>query len=264
MNATIRRLAGTAAMVLVLAAPTAADARTLQQVLNQGQLRVGVVLAAPWTMRGPDRELIGFEIDVARKLAADMKVRVEFVVYDWARLVPAVESGEIDIVAAGLTITPERALHVNFSQPYASGGVSLATRLASTASVGRLEELNDEEFELAAVAGTAAAELARRILPRAALELFESPELASGALVAGEVDGYLEDEPIPTFLALEHPGVIDVPIGRPLLETKTAFAVAKGDADFLAFLDAWVVAHDADTWLATTQQYWFKSLRWRE
>ncbi len=42
------------------------------------------------------------------------------------------------------------------------------------------------------------------------------------------------------------------------------FAVNKGDPDFLAFLNAWITARNADTWLPTTASYWFESLRWRE
>ena len=75
---------------------------------------------------------------------------------------------------------------------------------------------------------------------------------------------YLGEEPVPTFLALEHPHRIDVPVTRPLLETLSAFAVAKGDPDFVFFLNAWIRAHEADTWLPTTYQYWSKSLRWRD
>ena len=93
------------------------SARTLQQVLNDGTMRVGVALYTPWAMRSPSGELIGFEIDVGRKLAEDMGVDVEFSVYPWERIILALQSGEIDLIAAGLSITPERALHVNFSQP---------------------------------------------------------------------------------------------------------------------------------------------------
>jgi len=82
--------------------------------------------------------------------------------------------------------------------------------------------------------------------------------------LAGEVHGYLEDLPVPTFLALEHPGIIDVPLARPLLVSRVGFAVNKGDPDFIAFLNAWITAREADTWLPTTTAYWFDSLGWRE
>ncbi|HEX5418684.1 MAG TPA: transporter substrate-binding domain-containing protein [Gammaproteobacteria bacterium] len=240
-----------------------AGARTLQAVLNHGTLRVGVALYAPWALRGQDGNLRGFEIDVAEKLAADMGVKPQIVAYDSKRLIPALQSGEIDIIAAGMTITPERALQVNFSQPYESGGIALAANLSSTNKAHALEDLNSDQFRFAAVKDSVAEQLARRVFPNAKLVTFKTGEAAAGALVAGKVDGYLEEQPAPMFLALEHPGKIDVPLARPLLETRSAFAVGKGDPDFLAFLDAWITAHEADTWLPSTYHYWFETLSWR-
>jgi len=247
-----------------LGAVHAAEARDLQQVLNTGTLRVGVVLYAPWAVRATNGELAGFEVEVAKQLAADMGVKAQIVSYGFAKLIPALEAGEIDLIAAGLAITPERALHVNFSQPYAESGISIAAQSRRTASVAKLEDLDKDSFTVAAVADSVAVELARRVLPHAKLRVFANVDAASAALVGGEVDAYLEDEPVPTFLALEHSDTIDVPIDRPLLASPAGFAVSKGDPDFLAFLNAWITAREADTWLPTTAHYWFKSLRWRE
>jgi polar amino acid transport system substrate-binding protein len=241
-----------------------AAARDLQDVLNSGTLRVGVTLFAPWAARGADGELVGFEVDVARQLAADMGVKAQLLSYDIDRLVPALESGEIDIIAAGLTITPERALHVNFSNPYAESGIGLATHVERTASVTDIQALDSDTITIAAVENSVGVQLARRLWPRARVQVFPSVEAASQALVAGDVDAYVEDEPVPTFLALEHPGVVDVPTRRPLLVSPAGFAVNKGDPDFLAFLNAWITARQTDTWLPTTASYWFESLRWRE
>lgn len=241
-----------------------AGAADLQDVLARGEIRVGVTLAAPWAMRDKDGEYSGFEIDVARRLAADMGVEVSFLRYDFGALIRALEAGEIDLIAAGLTISPERALHVNFSRPYATGGIGIATNIASTANVARLEDLDDPKFTIAVLDRSVAADLARRVLPRAALEPVATEDEAAAALIAGEVDIYLDQEPIPTFLALAHPDVIDVPVSRPLLETRSAFAVGKGDPDFLAFLNAWIEAREADTWLPTTHRYWFRTLQWRD
>jgi polar amino acid transport system substrate-binding protein len=250
------------AAALLCAAETA-FARALQQVLNTGTLRVGVVLFAPWGSRGANGELVGFEVDVARQLASDMGVKAEVFAYAFDRLIPALEAGEIDLIAAGLAITPERALHVNFSQPYAQGGIALATHSQKTSNVTGLGDLNDPARKIAVVADSVAFELAQRALPQAEIQVFESADAASAALVRGEVDGYLEDEPIPTFLSLEHPTIVDVPLGQPLLASPVGFAIAKGDPDFLAFLNSWIVAREADTWLPTTTSYWFKSLAWR-
>ena len=250
--------------VLALAATEPAAARPFQQVLNSGSLRVGVALLSPWATRLPSGELAGFEVDVAKQLAADMRVKPTLLVYDFNRLIPALESGEIDLIAAGFTITPDRALHVNFSEPYCDTGVTLATNLQKTAAVKRFEDLDSETFSIAAVDGSVAIDLAHRLVPHAKLRIFDTVKAASAALVDGTVDGYLEDEPIPTYLALENPSKVDVPLNKPLLASRAGFAVNKGDPDFLAYLNAWIVARNADTWLPTTTDYWFKSLRWRQ
>ncbi len=241
-----------------------AHGRSLQQVLNAGTIRIGIALATPWAMYDREDEFMGFDIDLGNMLAEDMGLTPEFVLYDWDRLVPALELGEIDVIVAGLTITPERALHVNFSNPYATGGVTLATNLSRTASVGSLADLNDADYTLGIVTGSIARALAERVLPRIRIVEFETAEAAGTALSAGEIDAYLEEEPVPTFLALDNPDTVDVPLSNAMLETHTAFAVAKGDADFLAYLNAWIVARQDDTWLPTTHNYWFKSLQWRD
>ena len=249
---------------LLAAAPPAASARPLQQVLLGGTLRVGVALYVPWAARTASGDLIGFEIDVAKRLAADMNLKVEILAYDLGRLIPALEAGEIDVIAAGLAIRPDRALHVNFSQPYAESGLALAAEKKSTADVKNLADLDNERYTIAAIGGSVAAEFVSQFLPHAKLRAFENADAASAALLGGKVDGYLEDEPVPTFLALENPDKIDVPLDRPLLVSKAGFAVNKGDPDFLAFLNAWIVSREADTWLPTTSNYWFKTLRWKD
>jgi polar amino acid transport system substrate-binding protein len=250
--------------LLAAATPQAASARSLQQVLLGGTLRVGVALYVPWAARTASGDLIGFEVDVAKRLAADMGLKVEILTYDIGRLIPALESGEIDLIAAGLAIRPDRALHVNFSQPYAESGLALAAQTKSTADVKSLADLDNERYTIAAIGGSVAAEFVGQFLPHAKLRAFENADAASAALLAGKVDGYLEDEPVPTFLALENADKIDVPLDRPLLLSKAGFAVNKGDPDFLAFLNAWIVSREADTWLPTTTNYWFKTLRWKD
>jgi len=239
-------------------------ARTLQEIRNTGELRVAVALASPWAMRDSDGELIGYEIDVGRALAADLRAEPRFIVFETDELMTAVEIGEADIVIAALAITAERALHVNFSAPHTSGGLTLATRLESTRAVESLADLDDSAYSLAVVAGSAAAALGQRLMPRIEINEFGTAQEAAAALIDGAADAYLEEDPVPNFLALEHAGRIDVPLARPLLERRTGFAIAKGDADFLAYLNAWIVAREDDTWLPTTFRYWFRSLRWRD
>lgn len=250
-----------AALALLTAFPAAA--RDFQDILNEGRLRVGIGLFAPWAIRAENNELIGFEVDVARQLAADLGVRADLRVLPFEDLIPALERQDIDIIAAALTITPQRAKHVNFSNPYAEGGIGLATHTANTAEVESLQDLDDEKYTVAVVGEAAALELVRRTLPNVTIRVFDAIADASAALVAGEVDAYLEDEPVPAFLALDNPDVVDRPLAQPILPSPQGFAIRKGDPDFLAYLNAWITSRTADTFLPSTHRYWFESVQWR-
>ena len=237
---------------------------TLEQVLKRGSLRVGVSLFTPWTLKKKDGELVGFEIDVAKQLAKDLGVQVEIQDYEWEKILPALLNKKIDIILAGMVITPQRALKVSFSQPYADSGIGLVTNTKLTKDFSGLKDLNRQEVILTAVAGTIADDLVRRVFPKAKINTFATSEDAIQAVTTGKVHGYIEHNPLPTFLTLDYTGKVDEPLSKPLLTTKAGFAINKGDPDFINFLNAWITAHEADTWLNSAHAYWFKSLEWRK
>jgi polar amino acid transport system substrate-binding protein len=237
---------------------------TLNSVLKNGSLRVGVSLFTPWVLKDKSGDLVGFEIDVANQLAKDLGVQLELKEFDWDAIVPALLNKEIDIIVAGMVITPQRALKVNFSQPYANSGIGLATNLALTKDFTGLGDLNRKKVKIGVVTGTVAEDVAKRLFPQATIQSFLKSEQAVQSVVKGKIHAYIEHDPMPTFLALEHPGEIDEPLSEPLLSTKAGFAVNKGDPDFINFLNAWIIARDADAWLTSAHNYWFESLQWRE
>ena len=130
---------------------------TLKRVLEKGTLRVGVSLFTPWTLKTKTGKLVGFEIDVAKQLAKDLGVRPKFHVFEWEDIVPALLDRKIDIIVAGMVITPQRALKVNFSQPYATSGVGLVTNMALTKTFTGLHDLNKPDIILTAVTDTVTA-----------------------------------------------------------------------------------------------------------
>lgn len=237
---------------------------TLKRVLEKGTLRVGVSLFTPWTIKTKKGELVGFEIDVAKQLAKDLGVKLEFHVFEWEHIVPTLLKREIDIIVAGMVITPQRALKVNFSQPYASSGVGLVTNIALTKHFTGLKHLDDPSIIITAVKDTVSEELARRVFSHATLKTFPSSQEAIQAVTTGKVHGYVELNPIPAYVVLDHPGLVDAPLSKPLLTTKAGFAVNKGDHDFMHFLNAWIISHEANTWLASTHKHWFDTLDWQK
>ena len=233
------------------------------KILEDGILRVGVSLFTPWTLKDKNGVLVGFEIDVANKLSKDMGVTPKLISYDWEKLIPALNDGEIDIIIAGMAITPKRALKVNFSLPYATSGVSLATNIEKTKNIQSVEELNRPTIKIGVISTTVSESLAKRVFDQATIRIFQKSNVAEDAIVTGKIHAYMESNPIPRFIALENPTKVDVPLSEPLLITKAGFAINKGDADFLSYLNSWIVSRKADTWLGSTHDYWFESLQWK-
>ena len=237
---------------------------TLQSVLEKKSLRIGVSLFTPWTIKQRDGQLVGFEIDVAKQLAKDLGVKPEFHVLEWEKIMPALLKREIDIISAGMVITPQRALKFNFSQPYDSSGIGLVTNIPLTKTFNGPHDLNRSEVTITAVTGSISEDVARRVFPNATIKTLPSSQEAIQAVTKGKVHAYVEHEPITTFIALDNPETVDEPLSKPLLETREGFAVNKGDPDFINFLNAWIISHDADVWLSSAHKYWFEGVEWRK
>jgi len=239
-------------------------ASTLDDVLKIGTLRIGVSLYEPWVMRSNDGNLYGYEIQIAQQLAKDLGVQTEFKVVEWKDLISLLEKNEIDIIIAGMAITPERALRLNFSNPYSNSGISLAASVSKTKDINSLNELNDPNVTIGAVSNTVSVRIAEKVFEKATIKTFIKSEDAIEAIIAGDIHALVESSPIPKFLALKYPTKVDAPLSKPLLNYKTGMAVNKGEQEFLNYLNAWITARDAEGWLSAKHKYWFDSLEWKK
>jgi polar amino acid transport system substrate-binding protein len=264
MFARIRSAARRGLFSLCLLLPVATLAGTLDEILERGVVRVGVSAFVPWTMESPAGDLRGFEIDVARKLAADIGVEPQFVMYEWDQIIPAVRRGDIDVVAAGMGVTPARALQVAFSLPYSESGVTLVANKERTADVASMDDLNAPGVPVVTVGDTMAGDVAVRMFGGADLRIERTPDLAEASVLSGEAAIYVTSLPEANFLALSHPDIVDIPIAKPLIASEAAFAVAPDAQRWLNFLNAWVTSRTADGWIPTTHHYWFESLEWTD
>lgn len=248
--------------LLLLAYVPVGNADVLDDILDSRTIRIGVSEFAPWTIKTKSGELIGFEIDVANKIAADMGVRAEFSVYEFEKLIPALQQGEIDVIAGGMAITPSRALQVNFSQPLASSGISIATNTEKTKNVSALRHLNDERIVIVVVADTLAHSVAQTFFPESNIKVFPTSETAENEILENRAHAYVASVPEINFLALMNGRKVDVPISEPIMASSEGLAVKKGEQELLNFLNSWVVARQTDKWLGASHDYWFKTMDW--
>lgn len=240
------------------------DESTLEQVLKRGVLRVGMSTFVPWAMKDKTGELIGFEIDVATRLAKDMGVKVEFIPTKWSGIIPALITGKFDIVIGGMGILPKRNMKVNFSIPYDHSGMSIVAHKDLAAGFTSLDDFNKSDVTLAVRLGATPVAAAKRFMPKARLRQFDDESQAIQELLNGRAHAVVSSAPMPTFQALKFPDKLFLPLKETFTKEPIGFAIRKGDFDTLNFMNNWITVVRAEGWLKGRKHYWFETMDWQD
>ena len=266
-----RRTLGLAAAALA-ATTLSAPAQTTQgltsesvieSIKEEGVIRIGLSIFTPWSMRDLNGELIGFELDVGRELAKDMGVDVEFVPTAWDGIIPALVSGNFDVIISGMSITPARNLTVNFTDPYAFSGVTILANTAMTEGF-TLEDYNSPDVTFAARRGATPATVIATLFPEAELLLFDEDGASTQEVLNGNAHATMASEPTPSREARTYPETLNVPFAETFLATGESFALRKGDPDALNFFNNWIGIKTRSGWLEDRNAYWFKGNDWAD
>jgi polar amino acid transport system substrate-binding protein len=237
---------------------------TLEQIMRRGVLKVGMDTFVPWAMKDKKGEFIGFEIDVARRLAEEMGVKVEFVPTKWAGIIPALLTGKFDVIIGGMGIRPKRALKANFSIPYDYSGMSMVAHKKVAAGFSGLDDFNQPDVQIAVKLGTTAAMAAKKYMPKAKLRLFDDESQAYQELRNGKVHAVVGSAPRPAYEAIKYEDTLFMPIKENFTKEPIGFAVRKGDFDTLNFFNSWITKVQLEGWLKEKHQYWFGTRDWAD
>ena len=264
------RLGITAALCIAFAT-AACDQRTQQQtssesvieiIKRRGAMKVGVSTFVPWAMRDKTGELVGFEIDVAKRLAADMGVAVEFVPTAWDGIIPALLAGKFDVIIGGLSITAQRNLTVNFTVPYAHSGLGVAANKELAAGMVWPDEYNTSEVTFTCRRGATACSAVEELFPKAMARKFDDNSQAAQEVLNGNAHAFVSSYPDPTLLVRRYGDKLFLPTTESLTQGNEAFGLRKGDPDALNFFSNWILVNTSNGWLQDRHSYWFKTTDW--
>ncbi|MGQ0664378.1 MAG: transporter substrate-binding domain-containing protein [Pseudomonadota bacterium] len=241
-----------------------AGASTIEEIKKRGTLMVGMATFVPWAMRSKTGELIGFEIDVAKKLAEDMAVKVEFVPTAWDGIIPALLAAKFDFIIGGMTITPARMLTVNFTAPYSLTGVMIVANKKLVTGWTTLADFNKPEVTITGRRGGSAVAAVQRLVPKATIRQFDDDAQSILEVVNGRAHAMAGTTPRPAFAALDNPDTLFLPITEPFVRQSDAMAVRKGDPDTLSYLNNWILLRQQDGWLKERFEYWFTDRPWMD
>ena len=206
------------------------------------------------TLGGQDgTEVVGFDVEVAKAIAAKagLPLKIENMPFD--RLLPALAAGKLDLVLAGLSITPERDQTADFSEPYYKA-TQVVLILAGGAVPEKKEELKD--MAIGVQQGTTGEKTAVDLVGRERVRPFSSVSAATAELLKGAVDAVIIDEQPAIQLARKDPllmllrmefederyGVAVRTGNAGLLATvNDALAEIQSDGRYDQFLDQWLL-----------------------
>ena len=234
---------------------------TIEKVVRRGVLRVGMSTFVPWAMKDKTGKFIGFEIDVATRLAQDTGVKIDFVPTKWDGIIPALLTGKFDVIIGGMTIRPDRNLKVNFTIPYDYSGQTICAHKKLAAGFKGPDDFNRPDVTVGARLGSTSVPAIKREMPKAKLRLFSEEAQLYQELLNGNLHGVVASLPTPAYQAIKYPDILFA-INEPFSRELIGFALPKGDLDTLNYFNNWIRTVEAEGWLQKLHHYWFNTRDW--
>ena len=169
-----------------------AGARTLDEIIGDGTIRIGVNPNFPlMSSFGLTNQLEGFDIDIGNRIAEAIGVDAEFVTTETAQRVPFLVSNRIDIALGALTRTPERAKLISYTVPLHSESMGVIT--TDEIDISSWQELDREDITLVNMRGNLSVELLRDRLPSPSVLLVDGNADTIRAIAQGRADALVEN-----------------------------------------------------------------------
>lgn len=255
-------VAGLLALTSVAAMPLHAG-DTLQRVIDFKVLKVGMSAnQPPMTMTNREGGLMGLDVDLARALAAAMRVTLEIKTLPFGELLGALKRDEVDMVISGLSITPERAEQVSFVGPYMMSGKSILTRDKVLSKVTSTEEFNRKEVKLLALSNSTSATFIREVAPQATLVEVASYDEGVQQLKEGKADAMVADMPVCVLSVMRYPEAGFATLEKPLTIEPIGIAVGRDDAQFQNLVDNYLQVFEKTGVLNQLREKWFEDNAW--
>ncbi len=236
---------------------------TINEILERGELRVGFEAGyLPFEMADKKGNFIGFDMDVAKEMAKAMGVKFAPVNTAWDGIIPALITKKFDIIISGMTITQERNLKVNFADPYIIVGQTILLNKKHAGKVKSYKDLNDPKYTVTSKLGTTGEQAIKRLIPKANYKSFEVESEAALEVLTGKADATIYDLPFcATFMAQQGEGKL-IFLDEPFTFEPLAWAVRKGDPDFMNWLNNFLRQLKNDGRYDRIYNKWITSTDW--
>lgn len=251
------------ALAAFLLGTTSLFAGALEEIQKRGKLRVGMEPGyMPFELTNKKGEIIGFDVDMAKRMAKAMEVELELVSTAWDGIIPALLTDKFDIIMSGMTLTQQRNMSINFAQPYIIIGQSALVAKKHEGTIGYYKDLNDPKYTVGSKLGTTGEQATKRLIGNANYISYETEQEGVMELLNGKIDAFIYDLPFNAIANAEKGGGKIYHLNEPFTYEPLAWAVKKGDPDFLNWLNNFMFQIKNDGTYERIFKKWFENDSW--
>jgi polar amino acid transport system substrate-binding protein len=200
---------------------------------------------APFESQNEKGEIVGFDIDIVKAIAAKAGIEVKFVNTPWEGIFNALAQGDRDMVVSAVTITDERKQTMDFSEPYFDAQQLIAVRNDS-----RVKSFQDlRKLKVGVQTGTTGDEAVTKLLGKTstAIKRFESTPLALKELESSGVDAVVADNGVVVHYVANNPGGnFKTVADKAFVPEQYGIAIKKGNAELLGNINKGLADIKAD------------------
>lgn len=258
-----KALAGIAVAGSLLTGSAAmASESALNHIMSTGELKVCFEAGCiPFEMKAKNGNFVGFDIDLAKLMARAMQVKFVPVNTAWDGIIPALQTGKCDIIMGGMTITPLRNMKVMFSNAYLEIGQTVLLSKKLEGKIHSFHDLNNPQYTIVSQIGTTGAMAAKKYIPKAKLQLFETSADAALQVTNGKADAFVYDLPYNVLYAAQHKDSV-YHLDKAFTYEPLGWAIRQDDPNFINFLNNYLLQIQKDGSYDRVYHKWFKSNDW--
>jgi polar amino acid transport system substrate-binding protein len=224
----------------------------------RGFLLVGVTEnSPPFSFRGADKNIVGYDVDLADCVAKSLGVPTRKIPIINAERIPSLQQDRVDLVAAGMTRSKGRAKDIDFSFVYLDSPHKVLVRKSS--GIVRIAQLAGRKLALVKSASVDA-EL-KAAVPTMEIVYFDDYNAAFAALADGAIDGFLADKVLLLWFAQKSGSSANFALIDDYELPRTAgFALKKNEPHLLDFVNQALLRLEASGEAARIFDAWFSPL----
>ena len=250
-------------MIAVLFAGPAQSGEVIDRILKKGELVVGTSgNQPPLIATTKDGKLIGLDADLARIMAGAMGVKVKFETMSFTDLLPALESGKVDVVISGMTITPKRNLKTAFVGPYFVSGKSMVLKREKALSLETPEDLNSAAVTLAVLEGSTSQEFVENLIPKAVVAKTKTLDEALKLVIDDKATALIADYPYCAVAAYRNKDKKLVTTDEPFTFEPLGIALPSNDPLLVNWVENYLTRLEGGGTLLELTGQWFKDPSW--